>query len=61
MPTRDSIVWWLGIVGAALVYLSQCPPPQTWAYGDWLQCIAFLVATVSGKLATSPLKGDGRG
>jgi hypothetical protein len=61
MPTRDSIVWWLGIVGAALLYLSQGDAPTQWTYADWIKAASFAVATVSGKLATSPLKGDGRG
>lgn len=54
--TRDSIVWWLAILGAVVTYLIGAgKPPTEWAYGDWLQAVAFLVATISGKLATSPL------
>lgn len=56
--TRDSLTWWLGIVGAVLVYLGAADPPTTWSYGEWIQALAFAVATVSGKLATSPLPGD---
>lgn len=55
--TRDSIGWWLGIAGAVLTYLLASPAPTEWAYPDWLRAVAFVVATVSGKLATSPLKG----
>lgn len=55
--SRDSIVLWLGIIGASVAYLMLCPPPWDWGYQDYLKALAFLVATVSGKLATSPLPG----
>ena len=57
MWTRDSIVWGLAIAGAALTYLAAAPPPTVWTYGEWIQALAFAVATISGKLATSPLPG----
>lgn len=56
--TRDSIVWGLGIVGAALTYLLASDSPAQWGYHEWLQAAAFVVATLSGKLATSPLPGE---
>lgn len=56
--TRDSIVWWLGIIAAALTYLLAADPPTQWTYHEWLQAAAAVVATISGKLATSPLKGE---
>jgi hypothetical protein len=59
MLTRDSIFWWLGIIGAVLVYLGNADSPATWSWNDWMQTLAFVVATISGKLATSPLKGSG--
>lgn len=56
MFTRDSIVWWLAIIGAIVTYLiGSGKPPTDWNYGEWLQAVAFIIATVSGKLATSPL------
>lgn len=56
--TRDSIVWWLAILGALVTYLSTSEPPTAWSYQDWIQFIAAVIATVSGKLATSPLPGE---
>lgn len=56
--TRDSAVWWLGIIGATLTYLLAADPPSAWTYHQWLQAAAFVVATLSGKLATSPLRGE---
>ena len=58
MPTRDSFVWWLGILGGVVVYLAAASPVPEWDYYAWLQFVAFVVATVSGKLATSPLAGN---
>lgn len=55
--TRDSVVWWLAIAGAVLTYLAAAPVPSTWSYFDWIQALAFAVATIAGKLATSPLPG----
>jgi hypothetical protein len=57
-PSRDSVIWWLGILGAALAYLGAAPSPVEWSYGQWIQAISAIVATISGKLATSPLRGD---
>jgi hypothetical protein len=53
--TRDSIIWWLAIAGAVLTYLAAAPSPADWTYADWVKALAFVVATLSGKLATSPL------
>lgn len=53
--TRDSQVWWLGIAGAVITYLIGAgKPPTEWSYGDWLQALAFLIATVSALNRTSP-------
>lgn len=58
--TRDSVVWTLAILGALVTYLlSAGAPPTEWTYQQWLQFVAAAIATVSGKLATSPLKGKG--
>lgn len=55
MFTRDSVVWWLAILGAIATYLGSTTTPTDWDYRQWIQAGAFLVATLSGKLATSPL------
>lgn len=56
MLTRDSIIWGLTIAGAVVAYLIGAgEPPTGWAYGEWLQALSFIIATISGKLATSPL------
>ena len=57
MLNRDSLVWWLGIAGAVVLYLSNADPPTLWTYNDWLQALAFAIATAAAKLATSPLPG----
>ena len=55
--TRDSWLWTLSILSAVVVYLSNAATPVDWNYNDWLKAASFVVATISGKLATSPLKG----
>lgn len=57
MWNRDSWLWWLGIASAVVLYLTQAAPPTEWGYQDWLKALAFAIATISGKLATSPLAG----
>lgn len=55
--TRDSWVWWLAIAASVLTYLAAAEPPTVWGYTDWIKALSFAVATISGKLATSPLPG----
>jgi hypothetical protein len=55
MFTRDSAVWWLAIIGSVITYLASAAPPSQWNYHQWIQAAALIVATISGKLATSPL------
>lgn len=55
MLTRDSVLWWLAILGAVATYLASSEPPTHWTYHQWIQAAMFIVATVSGKLASSPL------
>jgi NhaP-type Na+/H+ or K+/H+ antiporter len=56
--TRDSVVWWVGMIGGVAGGLAASfdlfpwfPPPVQHA----ISLIAFVVGIVSGKLATSPL------
>jgi hypothetical protein len=59
MVNRDSLVLWVGAIGALVLYLQNASgPPTVWDYNQWLQFLAFVVAFVSGKLGTSPLKGE---
>lgn len=53
--TRDSVIWWLAILAAIAAYLGSAPPPTDWTYPQWVQAISFVIATLSGKFATSPL------
>lgn len=57
--TRDSRLLWLGLAVALVGYLITAgTPPIDWSYMDWLQGASFLLAWASGKLATSPLRGE---
>jgi hypothetical protein len=54
--TRDNFAWTLGIIAALFAYLiADGRSPVTWAYLDWIKFGAAAIATISGKLATSPL------
>lgn len=57
MLNRDSIIWYLVVFGAILTYLQQVPSPAEWAYADWIKAASFVVATIAGKLSSSPLPG----
>jgi len=57
--TRDSLVLWLAAIGALVGYLvADGRVPTEWGYADWLKFVAFVIAWGSGKLATSPLRGE---
>ena len=58
MITRDSWVWVLGFIAAAIGYLITAQtPPLAWTYMQWLQALAFLVAYLVGRFSSSPLAG----
>lgn len=62
MLTRDSFVWWIGIVSAVIVGMATVSDPVTYGIPEWavpyLRLGALIVGIISGKLATSPLRGD---
>lgn len=53
--TRDSAIWWLGIAVAVVGYLAAAGDPRAWGYADIIKFLAAVLATISGKLASSPL------
>ena len=55
--TRDSLLWSFLILGAVFAYLGTMPPPWEWTYAQWIQSLAAVVATISGILRNSWLKG----
>ena len=61
MINRDSSVLWIGLALAVVGFLSTAAkPPTAWGYLEWLQAASFVLAWVSGKLATSPLAGSSK-
>lgn len=56
--TRDSLLWWVGMVGGILGVAAANVGmfPETWR--GYIIGAASLVAVISGKLATSPLPGE---
>lgn len=69
MMTRDSKFWWVGIVMAVLVSISSrwdlidplLPAQHTDKVHALIELISLIVGIVSGKMATSPLKGENDG
>lgn len=55
--TRESLILWLGVVGATLTYLLNAPPPTAWDYPEVLKFASFLVGIGLAKLQHSPLPG----
>lgn len=60
--TRDSWTWIVAAAAALVGYLltTQTPPTQ-WAYLDWLNFAAFILAWLAGKMAVSPLTLSDKG
>ena len=56
--TRDSLMLSVVAIGAAAGFLATMPPPTEWSYAQWMQIIAGAALWLSGKLATSWLKGE---
>lgn len=59
--SRDSVVWWFGIVGSIVSGLAVNLQLFPWIPDQaqhWITFAAFVVGIISGKLATSPLKGE---
>lgn len=56
MPTRDSFILPIIVIGAIFTYLSQCPPVFVWTYADWIKGGAFLFGVLAAQLGLSPLK-----
>ena len=63
MLTRDSKVWWLGMLVPILVEVANALVANPADFGipaGWLptiRLVALIVGLISGKLATSPLPG----
>jgi hypothetical protein len=59
--TRDSMLWWIGIIFAVVLGLATVPDPATLgipvAWLPYLRLAALIIGIVSGKMATSPLPG----
>ena len=61
--TRDSGLWWLGIVGALVLGISSrmdlidplLPPAHTDKVHALIELAAFVIGTISGLMKASPL------
>lgn len=61
--TRDSIIWWIGIVSAVILAVSSrmdlidpfLPASHTDKVHALIEFLALIIGIASGKMATSPL------
>lgn len=59
MFSRDSVVWLIAFMATILGYLStKETDPRFWSYMDWINFLMFVLAWLSGKMATSPRPGE---
>ena len=58
MVTRDSLVWWLGLIGAVLTAVANEAGLFPEAWYRYINLAALLVGVVSGWMKTSPLRGE---
>lgn len=59
--SRDSAVWWFGMLGAVITAVTVNLDEFPWlseTTRQYLSLAAVIVAAVSGKFATSPLPGE---
>jgi hypothetical protein len=59
--TRDSVVWWVGMIVAVLgaIIANANLLPASWAPAlPWINLVCIVLGVISGKLATSPLPGN---
>ncbi len=59
--TRDSVVWWVGMIVAVLgaIIANANLLPAAWAPAlPWINLACIVLGVISGKLATSPLPGE---
>lgn len=56
--TRDSIIWWVSMIGGVAVGVSGSFTLFPWITPGWqhgISLVGFIYGVVSGKMATSPL------
>lgn len=56
--TRDSLIWWIGILGGVATGLAAHLDQFSWLPDNVekvIELTAFIVSIISGKMATSPL------
>lgn len=59
--SRDSVVWWLGMVAAVITAIVANIDQFDWFSEDarkWLTLVSLIIGVISGKMATSPLPGE---
>lgn len=58
MLNRDSILWWLVIIGSVAGYLATVPPPTQWTWAQSMNAIVVICGLVAAKFSGSGLAGN---
>ena len=56
--SRDSVVWWLGMIGAVLAAVVNQTGLFPVEWYPYINATAFIVGVISGWMKTSPLPGE---
>ena len=58
MLNRDSILWWLLIIGSIAGYLATVPPPTEWSWAQSMNAVVVIAGLMAAKLSGSGLAGS---
>jgi uncharacterized membrane protein YeaQ/YmgE (transglycosylase-associated protein family) len=58
MFNRDSILWWIVIIGSVAGYLATVPPPTAWTWGQSMNAVVVICGLLGAKLSGSGLAGN---
>lgn len=58
MLNRDSIIWFLLIMGSIAGYFATLPSPMVWTYEQWMNAIVVLTGIIAAQLSGSKLAGN---
>jgi hypothetical protein len=58
MFNRDSLLWWLVVIGSVAGYFATLPAPTLWSWAQWMNAVVVVTGLVAAKLSGSGLAGN---